>query len=148
MITPTLYSTLPAPERRLWHSHVYEVKSGMLIMPLPTSSATVVPSAAWERAETAEMADVVHLYGKAYHLWQVDRGHELPLGGPELMTSYTADGQFDFDAVVGERDERFGTDWRRKKEARGDIGEPEIHPGEFADLRCALFLTTRMILTV
>jgi hypothetical protein len=33
MITPVLYETLSQEERRLWHSHVYEVKSGMLIMP-------------------------------------------------------------------------------------------------------------------
>jgi hypothetical protein len=45
------------------------------------------------------------------------------------MTSYTADGQFDFEKHVGERDHRFGIDYKRKKEVRAHIEEPEIHPG-------------------
>ncbi|KAH7347345.1 hypothetical protein B0T11DRAFT_333461 [Plectosphaerella cucumerina] len=123
MITPELYEGLDPEERRLWHSHVYEVKSGMLVMPQP-----VVPDAAWEVAEGREMDEVVRLYGKAFHLWQVDRGDKLPLGRPELMTSFTADGQFDFERHVGERDRRFGTDYARKKDVRRDIEDPEIHP--------------------
>ncbi|KAI1114999.1 DUF1264-domain-containing protein [Nemania sp. NC0429] len=124
MITPKLYEGLPAEERRLWHSHVYEVKSGMLTMPGPTAPGL---QQAWEAAETREMRHVIGLYGKVYHLWQTDRGDALPLGEPKLMTSFTADGQLDFDEAVGERDRRFGTDWRRKKELRKDIEDPRIH---------------------
>ncbi|KAL0570934.1 hypothetical protein V5O48_011018 [Marasmius crinis-equi] len=124
MITPKLYDTLPQEERRYWHSHVFEVKSGMLIMPQPT----LVPTSAWEVAETKEMEDVIHLYGKVYHLWQTDRGHKVPLGGPQLMTSFTASDQFDFEKEVGKRDEKFGSDWRRKEEIRKDIEEPKVHP--------------------
>ena len=127
MITPKLFATLDSDERKLWHSHVFEVKSGMLVMPQPSP---LVPQVAWEKAETAEMEDVIELYGKVYHLWQVDKGHKIPLGIPQLMTSITADSQMlNFDQVVGERDQRFGTDWKRKKEIRKDIKEPEIHPG-------------------
>lgn len=86
MITPKLYETLDTEERKLWHSHVFEVKSGMLIMPQPS---VLVPQAAWEKAETSEMEDVVELYGKVYHLWQVDKGHKIPLGAPKLMTSFS-----------------------------------------------------------
>lgn len=124
MITPKLYADLDPDERRLWHSHVFEVKSGMLIMPQPSP---LVPAAAWERAENAEMEQVVTLYGKVYHLWQVDRGDKLPLGEPKLMTSFTEWGQLD-EKKMDERDERMGGDWRRKKEARAYIEEPEIHP--------------------
>jgi len=124
MISPRLYKTLPPEERKLWHSHVFEVKSGMLIMPNPSS----VPQSAWEVAETKEMEDVIGIYGKVYHLWQTDRGDKLPLGEPQLMTSFTAENQFQFEKLVGERDERFGSDWRRKREIRKDIPEPEIHP--------------------
>ncbi|KFA64604.1 hypothetical protein S40285_03954 [Stachybotrys chlorohalonatus IBT 40285] len=123
MITANLYATLPAEERRLWHSHVYEVKSGMLVMP-----NNAVPAAAWELAENKEMEQVVRLYGKVYHLWQTDRGDRLPLGEPKLMTSFTADGQFDFEKHVGERDRRLGTDYARNREVRKDIEAPEIHP--------------------
>ncbi|KAK7924546.1 hypothetical protein PG985_006600 [Apiospora marii] len=126
MVTPKVYETLPAEERKLWHSHVFEVRSGMLIMPGPTSA--LGPQQAWETAETAEMKEVVHLYGKIYHLWQTDRGDALPLGEPKLMTSFTEAGQFDFDKVVGDRDRRFGVDYRRKREIRKDaVPEPKIH---------------------
>ncbi|TLS23053.1 uncharacterized protein PpBr36_06639 [Pyricularia pennisetigena] len=126
MITPRLYETLDRAERRLWHSHVFEVKSGMLVMPQPAGS--LVPAAAWDALENKEMEQVVELYGKVYHLWQVDRGDELPLGEPQLMTSFTAPGQFDFDKHVRDRDRRFGVDYEKKAEARKDIPEPQVHP--------------------
>ncbi|KAK0629374.1 hypothetical protein B0T17DRAFT_184266 [Bombardia bombarda] len=127
MISPKLYETLDSDERKLWHSHVFEVKSGMLIMPQPSA---LVPQAAWDKAETAEMEQVVELYGKIYHLWQVDKGHKLPLGEPQLMTSFTSADQFpDMEKHLDERDSRFqGADWRKKKELRESIPEPEIHP--------------------
>ncbi|KAI1367778.1 DUF1264-domain-containing protein [Xylaria arbuscula] len=124
MITPKLYATLPVDERKLWHSHVYEVHSGMLVMPGPTAPGL---QQAWEAAETKEMEHVISLYGKVYHLWQTDRGDELPLGEPKLMMSFTADGQFDFEKAVGDRDRRFGTDYKRKKELRKHIEVPKIH---------------------
>jgi len=122
MVSPRLYESLPQEERRLWHSHVYEVKSGMLVMPNQS-----VPTAAWNIAEKKEMEQVITLYGKVYHLWQTDKGHKVPLGEPKLMTSYTEDGQFDF-AKVEERDEKFGTDYKEKKRSREDIAVPSIHP--------------------
>ncbi|CCC05090.1 unnamed protein product [Sordaria macrospora k-hell] len=127
MITPKLYETLPQEERRYWHTHVFEVKSGMLIMPKPTG---VMPQAVWEKAERTEMEQVVTLYGKIYHLWQVDRGDKLPMGEPQLMTSFTEEGQFkDMEKVLDERDKRFpGADWRAKRESRKDIEVPEMHP--------------------
>ncbi|KAK8049183.1 Oil body-associated protein 1A [Apiospora phragmitis] len=125
MVTPKIYETLPAKERKLWHSHVFEVRSGMLIMPGPTAPGA---QQVWEAAETAEMKEVVHLYGKVYHLWQTDRGDALPLGEPKLMTSFTEDGQFDFDKVVGDRDRRFGVDYKQKREIRKDaVPEPKVH---------------------
>lgn len=138
MVTPRIYETLPPEERRLWHSHVYEVKSGMLVMPL--SRAAPVPSAAWEAAERREMEQVVTLYGKVFHLWQTDRGHSVPLGQPALMTSYTDDSQLpgDFGERVADRDRRFGTDTASKKESRKDIPSPNVHPGEFKWLSIVL----------
>ncbi|OCK80444.1 DUF1264-domain-containing protein [Lepidopterella palustris CBS 459.81] len=125
MITPRLYANLPPTERSLWHSHVFEVKSGMLVMPTPST----VPESAWEVAETKEMEQVIKLYGKVYHLWQVDKGDQLPLGEPKLMTSFTEEGQIPggFEKVIGERDERFGCEWRRKRECREGIEMPEVH---------------------
>lgn len=128
MITPRLYSTLEPSERRLWHSHVFEVKSGELIMPKPMC----IPEVVWEAVETKEMEFVVQLYGKAYHLWQVDRGDKLPLGEPKLMISRTQESP-DIERLITARDERFGTDHQRKVELRKYINEPEVHPGEYSD---------------
>lgn len=112
----------------------------MLIMPNSN-----VPNAVWELAETEEMKEVVGLYGKTYHFWQVDRGDALPLGKPELMMSFTKDEQVrqrsfrNMDTVetltllqvpwdkIKDRDERYGVETGRKKGARKDIVAAEIH---------------------
>lgn len=161
MISPRLYETLDQKERQLWHSHVFEVKSGMLVMPQST-----LPSAAWEAAENKEvrlycycartltaalkhtltysctqMETVVHLYGKVWNLWQPE--DMLPIGEPKLMTSFLSKDQFDFEKVVSDRDQRFGVDHKKKAKAREYIQEPEIHPGKF----CCLMRIGQFVLT-
>lgn len=124
MISPALFKTLAPEERKLWHSHVFEVKSGMLIMPGPNG----LPTGVWEEAETKEMEQVVGIYGKTYHFWQVDRGDKLPLGEPQLMMSFTSEDQHPrFKELVGERDKRYGVSHEQKAEKRAYIEEPEIH---------------------
>lgn len=93
---------------------------------MPNSS---VPAAAWNIAETEEMKEIVGLYGKTYHFWQVDRGDKLPLGGPELMMSFTQMEQVERVAGdrVKERDERFGVSMEEKKELRKGIEGPSVH---------------------
>lgn len=54
---------------------------------------STMPDALWETAETKEMEEVVGLYGKTFHFWQVDRGDIVPLGMPQLMLSLTDDSQ-------------------------------------------------------
>lgn len=138
MITPRLFKTLPTEEKRLWHTHEYEVKSGMLIMPSPAG----VPNAAWEAAETAEMEDVIPLYGKVYHFWQVDRGHPVPMGPPQLMGSFTSEDRVKLANPEGlkglakERDERFGVNVSVKAEKRAYIPPPEKDPGELPFRTC------------
>jgi hypothetical protein len=132
MITPKIYDTLPQSERELWHSHVYEVKSGTLIMPTPNG----VPQSVWQMAENSEMRDIIPLYGKAYHLWQVDRGDKVPLGTPQLMTSFLNDDMVEKvlpggkKGLLADRDRRFGVDSELTARSRKDIEEPEIHPGK------------------
>ncbi|KAL9119958.1 MAG: hypothetical protein Q9187_003487 [Circinaria calcarea] len=126
MISPKLYETLPSSEQRLWHSHVYEVKSGMLIMPTPS----LVPTSIWEQAEMKEMEQVVALYGKTYHFWQVDRGDTVPMGEPQLMMSFTEPEQIkQFEGALKDRDERYGVSSKEKSEKRQYIEEPQIHAG-------------------
>ncbi|GAO45804.1 hypothetical protein G7K_0055-t1 [Saitoella complicata NRRL Y-17804] len=126
MITEKLFKDLPPEEKKYWHSHVYEAKSGMLIMPKPAT----MPGPIWDAAELQEMEQVVHLYGKTIHLWQVDRGDTLPLGEPKLMMSFTSPTQLPT-AALQDRDERYSTDYLKKRELRKDLPEPETD--ELAD---------------
>ena len=64
MIPISRFETLPDEEKRLWHSHVYEVKSGLLQMPKPTG----IPSTVWDAAETKEMENIIGWMGKYVHL--------------------------------------------------------------------------------
>ena len=48
----------------------------MLVMPKPSDAH----QDKWEEFQLQAMKEVVGLYGKTWHFWQVDRGDELPLG--------------------------------------------------------------------
>ncbi|MEX2045155.1 MAG: OBAP family protein [Opitutus sp.] len=98
IISEALFNGLPSEEKKLWHSHRYEVMSGLLVAPGLSTAA-----------ETALMQELVNTYGKTWHLWQVDRGDQLPLGLPKLMMGFTADGQIGAQMVVA-RDHGQGID--------------------------------------
>ncbi|KRP45870.1 Protein of unknown function [Pseudomonas libanensis] len=117
IISEQLFNTLPAQEKALWHSHVHEVKSGQLVAP-------GIPQV----AEHALMEKLVHTYGKTWHTWHTDLHKQLPLGVPQLMMGFTADGQAD-PKMVAERDKRLGVDSNQKKAARADIATRAIAPG-------------------
>ncbi|HET9448200.1 MAG TPA: DUF1264 domain-containing protein, partial [Steroidobacteraceae bacterium] len=81
-----------------------------------------------QAAEHALMTKLVRTYGKTWHTWHTDSGERLPLGVPQLMMGFTADGQSDA-AMVQSRDRRFGVDSQTKKSDRADIAAPAIDPG-------------------
>lgn len=82
LVSEKLFMTLPDDEKAMWHSHEYEVKSGMLFMP-------GIPGP----IQRKDMEKVAKTYGKTFHFWQVDKGHTLPLGIPQLMAAFTRDNQ-------------------------------------------------------
>ncbi|KAJ1381861.1 Oil body-associated protein-like [Sesbania bispinosa] len=118
IISENLFMTLPDEEKRLWHSHLYEVKSGFLFMPK-------VPGP----IERQDMETVCKTYGKVFHFWQVDKGDALPLGIPQLMMALTRDGQV-YDHLVQSCAERFGVDFEKERKNREYITGPAhgIHP--------------------
>jgi len=74
------------------------------------------------------MEQVVGLYGKTYHFWQIDRGDKLPLGEAQLMMSFTRPEQTEkIGDLIKDRDQRFKVDSEEKKAKRQYIEEPEIH---------------------
>jgi hypothetical protein len=117
IISAKLFAGLPAAEKALWHSHVHEVKSGQLVAP-------GIP----QIAEHALMEKLIGTYGKTWHTWHTDMNKQLPLGVPQLMMGFTADGQTD-PAMVSARDKRFGIDSAAKRKDRESIAAPAIDPG-------------------
>jgi len=131
MITSKIFDTLPAEEKKYWHTHNFEVKSGMLVMPQPKTSPA--PSIAWEKIEDAQMQSLTNFYGKTYHLWQVDRGDPIPLGEPSLMGSFTKEAQLPTELVddLKKRDKELGVDTESKRSRREHIVEADLSEGEF-----------------
>jgi len=116
IIPEKMFQELPADERKYWHSHECEVKSGMLIMPgLP------------EMMEDHEMKKLIKTYGKTWHLWQTDRGDLLPYGPPQLMMSITHPEQVD-PRLLRARNEKFGVDTVKKWERRKSLPSYVPHP--------------------
>ena len=117
IVSEKLFKTLPEDEKKLWHSHDYEVKSGELIAPS-------VP----DLAEHAFMADLATTYGKTWHTWQIDRDHNFPMGIPQLMMGFTKDGQIK-QSMLNDRDKRFGVSYQSEKKNRADIATPQLVSG-------------------
>jgi hypothetical protein len=116
IVSAKIFESLPAEEKKLWHSHNYEVKSGVLTAPGMADAA-----------EKDLMKVLIGTYGKTWHTWQVDRGDKLPLGIPQLMMGFTADGQAKAN-IVAERDKLYGSS-DAKKAARADIPDVKLDPG-------------------
>lgn len=116
IISENLFEQLPEDEKLLWHSHGYEVKSGLLIAPGMEAGP-----------EHRLMTRLVSTYGKTWHFWHTDRGDVLPIGIPTLMMAFTADGQVNL-SLLEARDERFGVDSEDIADRRRDIPEPTIDP--------------------
>jgi Protein of unknown function (DUF1264) len=116
IVSAKIFESLPAEEKKLWHSHNYEVKSGVLTAPRMADAA-----------EKDLMKVLIGTYGKTWHTWQVDRGDKLPLGIPQLMMGFTGDGQAKA-TIVAERDKLYGSS-DAKKAARADIPDVKLDPG-------------------
>jgi hypothetical protein len=133
IISEDLFESLSAEEKKLWHSHVHEVKSGELIAP-------GVP----DIAEKEVMKDIIQTYGKTFHsescidvrrrtesfylAWQVDRGDPLPLGVPQLMMAFVEDGQLRED-LRRQRDEYYKISAKEKKQQRADLAVGKMNLG-------------------
>ncbi|MPZ46543.1 MAG: DUF1264 domain-containing protein [Betaproteobacteria bacterium] len=117
IISRKLFETLPEEEKKLWHSHVHEVKGGQLIVP-------GVP----KKAEHRFMEKIIGTYGKTWHTWHTDQKLPLPLGHPMLMMGFTADGQIN-EAMLTSRDKRFGITSAENRKDRENIPARHIASG-------------------
>ncbi|PST83769.1 DUF1264 domain-containing protein [Pedobacter yulinensis] len=117
IITEKLFKGLPEEEKKLWHGHVHEVKSGTLIAP-------GIP----KKAEHELMEKLVSTYGKTIHTWHTDQERSLPVGAPMIMMAFTKDGQLQ-EHLVKERDARLKVNTAEAREHRLDIPVPKPIPG-------------------
>lgn len=117
IISKKLFDALLPEEKKLWHSHVHEVKSGHLVAP-----------GIQQTAEYEFMEKLISTYGRTWHTWHTDQELTLPLGHPLLMMGFTADRQID-EAMVAERDKRMRISSAEKRQDRQSIPAPAISPG-------------------
>nr|XP_031857939.1 uncharacterized protein CI109_006651 [Kwoniella shandongensis]KAA5525011.1 hypothetical protein CI109_006651 [Kwoniella shandongensis] len=113
LVPESVFETLPEEEKKYWHSHKYEVESGMLML----VTKSLVPNAMTDIAERPAMLELHRTYGKTTHTWQYDVHPDLPLGPPQIMMAYTEDSQVD-KASLKKRDEDLGVDTAAKKQVR------------------------------
>ncbi|KAH7302778.1 hypothetical protein KP509_23G086500 [Ceratopteris richardii] len=120
IISYKIFSALPEEERKLWHSHLYEIKHGLWINP-------GVP----EALQRSELEKLAGTYGKFWCTWQSDRGDKIPLGLPVLMMSpqESSPGLISEEAIRA-RDKRYDVSSTYLAQTRADIdvGLGAVHP--------------------
>lgn len=73
------------------------------------------------------MERLAHTYGKTWHTWHTDQEKALPVGVPQLMMGFTADGQAD-PTMLEQRNRRLRVDAAKTKVQRADIQIPAADP--------------------
>ncbi|EJD06855.1 DUF1264-domain-containing protein [Fomitiporia mediterranea MF3/22] len=119
IVSEKIFESLPQEEKKYWHSHKYEIESGLLQL----QAKDLVPGTIVDLAEQPAMLELHKTYGKTIHTWAIDKHPDLPLGPPNLMMSYTDDGQLD-PSLVKDRDERCGMSTEGKKQLRKEYLPP------------------------
>lgn len=116
IVAENIFETLPPEEQKLWHSHAYEIKSGLWVHPR-VAEMIVKPELKW----------LAKTYGKFWCTWQVDRGDRVPLGTPALMMSPQGvnAGQVRPDLLKSRDDKYKMYSSEELKESRLEIEEPE-----------------------
>jgi hypothetical protein len=117
IVSARLFGGLPDEEKRYWHSHQFEVKSGQLTAPS-------IP----EPVEHEIMKTLVNTYGKTWHTWQYDRHADLPLGVPQLMMGFTQPGQAQ-GSLVKEVEKEVHYSVEERMRDRQDIEAPVVLAG-------------------
>eukprot|EP00850_Spirogloea_muscicola_P019697 SM000197S05440 [mRNA] locus=s197:65384:66759:+ [translate_table: standard] len=111
-VSDKLFKDFPPEEKKLWHSHIYEVKAGIAFLPgVPTT------------VELKELDRYAKTYGKGWQLWQFDEGDPLPVGVPDLLMAFTHDGQL-LPEVRKAYENKHNISVEGLKKARGHIEGP------------------------
>ncbi|KAL6567338.1 Oil body-associated protein 2A [Orobanche gracilis] len=123
IVSDRTFNTLPPEEQKLWHSHGYEITSGLWVHPR-------VP----EMIQRLELQDLARTYGKFWCTWQVDRGDRVPLGPPALMVSpQGVNLGMITPELIQKRDEKYEISSGELAIKRMDIAVPETISPIYAD---------------
>ncbi|KAG7532569.1 Oil body-associated protein-like [Arabidopsis thaliana x Arabidopsis arenosa] len=115
IVSERLFENLAPEEQKLWHSHDYEIQTGLLITPR-------VP----ELVAKAELQNIAKTYGKFWCTWQTDRGDKLPLGAPSVMMSPQDVNMGKIKpGLLKKRDDEYGISTESLKTSRVGIMGPE-----------------------
>ncbi|CAL1704491.1 unnamed protein product [Somion occarium] len=120
IVSEKIFNELSQEEKKYWHSHKYEIESGLLQMQVKSA----VPVSATDLAEQPAMLELQQTYGKTIHTWAYDIHPEFPIGPPNLMMAYTADGQGPPPDMLKIRDEKCGMDTEAKRKLRSGYLPP------------------------
>jgi hypothetical protein len=117
IVSAEIFATLPLAERKLYHSHAYSVKNGLLVLPGLSPEE-----------ELKAMAGVMNTYGKVVDYWHSYQ--DFPLGPPRLAYGLAADNQLNT-TIIEEMDKalNLGTTWLERKKARAGLKMPTIIEG-------------------
>ncbi|KIJ55601.1 hypothetical protein M422DRAFT_774588 [Sphaerobolus stellatus SS14] len=116
IVSEETFNTLPEEEKKYWHSHKYEVESGVLQLKFKSD----IPKDLQNEISNPVMNVLHKTYGKTIHTWAIDQHPELPIGPPHLMVSWTGEGQADV-ALVKKRDEEYDMDSEAVKKSRSTV---------------------------
>ena len=111
-ISRELFEGLPDEEKKFWHSHHYEVLSGMFVAPDVD-----------EQDEPLLMEWLMTTYGKVVDTWHQEE--RLPFGAPRLGMALALDSQVDW-SVVQRMDIDLGlkTNYKQRRQARKTLKVP------------------------
>ncbi|KAJ4980584.1 hypothetical protein NE237_031421 [Protea cynaroides] len=116
IVSDKIFANLSPDEQKLWHSHGYEIKSGIWLNPR-------VP----EMLQKTELRNLAKTYGKFWCTWQVDRGDVLPLGAPALMMSpQGVNLGMVKEELLQKRNKKYKVSSEDLIKSRVDIEEPEL----------------------
>ncbi|POW10274.1 hypothetical protein PSTT_06129 [Puccinia striiformis] len=111
LISEDKFNSLPTEEKQYWHSHKYEVESGVLIQ---------------MHASGIEDDDSEYMTGTLI------KNPDLPLGAPSLMMSYTNPEMVDWE-LVKKRDQEYDVNTIERSKARSTYLDLKYPKNEEAD---------------
>lgn len=117
IISADLFRKLPEEEKRLWHSHVHEIKSGQLAV-----------SGLDRDCELKLLEQFQTTYGKTWYTWNPASKGGPPLGAPKLMMSFTEDNQLR-PKLLAERDRLLGISTKENSAKRAGLPETPVEDG-------------------